>query len=76
MKFPFNIINLKEKYETDILDCFNSEYMHGKTPNPCTRCNYHKSGSSFRQKTAGRLQFSLSIAASFFLTNTTTMCHR
>ncbi len=39
LKFPLHIINLKVKYKTDILGCFISKYMHGKTPNPCTMCN-------------------------------------
>lgn len=36
---PFHVIDLAEKYQTEVLDYFCHEYMHGRTPNPCVRCN-------------------------------------
>lgn len=36
---PFYILDLKQEYETEVLDYFRSEYLSGRTPNPCVRCN-------------------------------------
>ena len=32
-------IDLKEEYRQTVLDYFTKEYLAGRTPNPCTRCN-------------------------------------
>ena len=36
---PFHIIDLREEYNRIILGYFRDEYLAGRTPNPCTRCN-------------------------------------
>ncbi|MDP6647236.1 MAG: tRNA 2-thiouridine(34) synthase MnmA [Dehalococcoidales bacterium] len=36
---PFHVFNLKEEYKTEVLDYFRLEYLSGRTPNPCIRCN-------------------------------------
>lgn len=36
---PLHVVDLKEKYKTDILGYFVKEYLAGNTPNPCTKCN-------------------------------------
>jgi tRNA-uridine 2-sulfurtransferase len=36
---PHYVIELEEEYRTHVLSYFTSEYLAGKTPNPCTRCN-------------------------------------
>jgi tRNA-specific 2-thiouridylase len=36
---PFYILDLKREYKTEVLDYFRSEYLYGRTPNPCVRCN-------------------------------------
>ena len=35
----YRVFDCSEEYEMVVLDCFRSEYLAGKTPNPCVRCN-------------------------------------
>ena len=37
----FHVIDLVEEYKTTILDYFKGEYLAGRTPNPCIKCNQH-----------------------------------
>ena len=36
---PFTVINIQEEFEKEIVDDFCKEYLSGRTPNPCIRCN-------------------------------------
>jgi len=36
---PHHVIELEEEYKAHVLSYFTTEYLAGKTPNPCTRCN-------------------------------------
>jgi len=36
---PHYTYNLEEKFKEMVVDDFVSEYMEGRTPNPCVRCN-------------------------------------
>lgn len=36
---PFLVIDLTKEYEEIVLDYFREEYLAGRTPNPCVRCN-------------------------------------
>jgi len=36
---PFYTFNLRQEYRTEVLDYFCHEYLLGRTPNPCIRCN-------------------------------------
>lgn len=36
---PFHAFDLKQEYKTEVLDYFCHEYLLGRTPNPCLRCN-------------------------------------
>jgi tRNA-specific 2-thiouridylase len=36
---PFHVIDLSHQFKSEILDYFREEYLSGRTPNPCTRCN-------------------------------------
>lgn len=36
---PLHVIDCAEKYEDIVLKYFREEYVSGKTPNPCIRCN-------------------------------------
>ena len=36
---PFYVIDCKDEYEKVVLDNFKEEYISGRTPNPCIRCN-------------------------------------
>ncbi len=33
------IIDLSKEYKSEVLDYFTKEYMSGRTPNPCVKCN-------------------------------------
>jgi len=37
---PFHIFDLRQEYKTEVLDYFCREYLSGRTPNPCVRCNH------------------------------------
>ena len=36
---PFYVFDLTEEYKTEVLKYFRLEYLAGRTPNPCVRCN-------------------------------------
>jgi tRNA-specific 2-thiouridylase len=36
---PLHIVDLTKEYKAEVLDYFCSEYLSGRTPNPCVRCN-------------------------------------
>lgn len=36
---PFTVINIQQEFEKEIIDDFCKEYLSGRTPNPCIRCN-------------------------------------
>jgi len=37
---PFHIIDLRKEYGSHVIDYFRSEYLAGRTPNPCIVCNH------------------------------------
>jgi len=37
---PFYTFDLKQEYKVEVLDYFCYEYLLGRTPNPCLRCNH------------------------------------
>ncbi|MEZ4908883.1 MAG: hypothetical protein R2771_14870 [Saprospiraceae bacterium] len=37
--FKHSIVDVKPKFQTSVMDGFVKEYMAGRTPNPCIRCN-------------------------------------
>jgi len=39
LKISHYTINLKKEFETEIIEYFIREYLSGRTPNPCVRCN-------------------------------------
>jgi tRNA-specific 2-thiouridylase len=39
LDIPFYVWNLTEEFSRGVLDDFVGEYMGGRTPNPCVRCN-------------------------------------
>ena len=39
LDIPFHIIDLRQEYKTEVLDYYCNEYLSGRTPNPCFRCN-------------------------------------
>ncbi len=36
---PHYVVNFTEAFEREIIDNFTHEYLSGRTPNPCIRCN-------------------------------------
>lgn len=36
---PHYVVNFRDQFEAAVTDNFISEYMEGRTPNPCVRCN-------------------------------------
>ncbi len=40
LAIPLYIIDLKERYRKSIINFFVQEYLEGKTPNPCVKCNH------------------------------------
>ncbi len=50
---PFHIFDLKEEYRDEVLKYCRSEYLAGRTPNPCVRCNRRiKFGALFTELVA------------------------
>jgi tRNA-specific 2-thiouridylase len=39
MGFPYYVLNYEEKFRQEVIDGFVSEYLAGRTPNPCIACN-------------------------------------
>ena len=39
--FPHYILDIREEFGDSVIDNFVSEYMAGRTPNPCVMCNTH-----------------------------------
>jgi len=36
---PHYVVNLRRAFENEVVDYFVEEYLRGRTPNPCVRCN-------------------------------------
>jgi tRNA-uridine 2-sulfurtransferase len=39
LDIPFYVWDFSERFQADVVDNFLDEYQHGRTPNPCLRCN-------------------------------------
>jgi len=39
LAIPFYVVDLAREYKERVLDYFKGEYIAGRTPNPCIRCN-------------------------------------
>ena len=39
LSIPFYVVDLAREYKERVLDYFKGEYLAGRTPNPCIRCN-------------------------------------
>ena len=38
---PFHVLDYGDAFRADVVAPFVQEYLHGRTPNPCARCNQH-----------------------------------
>jgi tRNA-specific 2-thiouridylase len=36
---PFYVLDYEDDFKTNVVDYFTSEYLRGRTPNPCVACN-------------------------------------
>jgi tRNA-specific 2-thiouridylase len=36
---PFYVLNLRDEFQRAVIDTFTSEWIAGRTPNPCVHCN-------------------------------------
>lgn len=41
MGFPHFVLDIQEEFGRYVIDNFTSEYLEGRTPNPCVLCNTH-----------------------------------
>ncbi|HEY48416.1 MAG TPA: tRNA 2-thiouridine(34) synthase MnmA [Dehalococcoidia bacterium] len=39
LDIPFSVLDLTVQFQDDVVDYFCQEYLQGRTPNPCIRCN-------------------------------------
>ncbi len=39
MGIPFYVANMEDQFEESVIDNFVAEYLNGRTPNPCVKCN-------------------------------------
>lgn len=58
LDIPLHVFDLKEEYKTFVLDYFRGEYMKGRTPNPCIKCNWMiKFGSLLKKAEDSGIEF-------------------
>lgn len=39
LEIPYYVMNFKQEFKEKVIDYFISEYLNGRTPNPCIACN-------------------------------------
>ncbi len=52
LNIPLKMIDLTKEYQSEVLDYFCQEYLNGRTPNPCVRCNHRVKFGALLQKAA------------------------
>ena len=58
LDIPFHVLDLTGEYRSEVLDYFSREYLSGRTPNPCVRCNHNiKFGALIEKSRQSGLQF-------------------
>jgi tRNA-specific 2-thiouridylase len=58
LQIPFHTFDLSQEYETLVLSYFRTEYLAGRTPNPCLTCNPRvKFGALVDKAAASGLKF-------------------
>ncbi len=48
--FPHYVLDLRNEFKSLVIDDFISEYLHGRTPNPCILCNTHMKWDALLKK--------------------------
>ncbi len=46
-----HVLDLRQEYKTEVLDYFCREYLSGRTPNPCLKCNRRVKFDALQKKT-------------------------
>lgn len=41
LKIPHYVFDMRDSFQRHVIDDFVDEYLAGRTPNPCVRCNQH-----------------------------------
>lgn len=41
LDFPHHVLDVRPEFKEKVIDYFTSEYLSGRTPNPCVECNKH-----------------------------------
>ncbi|MBA3044653.1 MAG: tRNA 2-thiouridine(34) synthase MnmA [Candidatus Thermoplasmatota archaeon] len=55
---PFHVLDLSKEYQAIVMDYFVDEYVSGRTPNPCLRCNPRvKFGAMLEKALSAGIQF-------------------
>jgi tRNA-specific 2-thiouridylase len=58
LRIPFHILDLTREYKAEVLDYFSQEYLSGRTPSPCARCNQKvKFGALIKRAVDSGLEF-------------------
>lgn len=58
LDIPFMVLDCSQPYQELVLDYFRREYLAGRTPNPCVRCNWMvKFGALWRAAEAAGIAF-------------------
>src|SRR5229473_5316134 len=52
MDFPFYVVDLRMEFGARVIDNFVSEYLDGRTPNPCVMCNREIKFDRLRERAA------------------------
>ncbi|OPX84690.1 MAG: tRNA-specific 2-thiouridylase MnmA [Pelotomaculum sp. PtaB.Bin104] len=50
---PYYVMNFRDVFEKKVVDYFTSEYLRGRTPNPCIACNNYVKFESLLEKSLG-----------------------
>ena len=53
LDIPHYVMDFAKDINTHIIDNFTEEYINGRTPNPCVRCNQHLKFGTLYQKVMG-----------------------
>ncbi len=61
LNIPYYVMNFKREFKEQVMDYFVTEYLQGRTPNPCIACNRYVKWESL-------LKRSLDIGADFIAT--------
>lgn len=50
LDIPHYVFNFEQEFKTHVVDYFSSEYLKGRTPNPCIACNQHVKFTRFFER--------------------------